>query len=153
LVATAIALRDANPEDTVVLITDDVTPRIAAKLVGLEARPMPETWRRPPSKDRAGNESRNLQQEIQRLQARQPRLAVGFGDGHTLDVEWLGRPVRFDEDFVRQVIKIAKDRFSLPLDKYPNRDPSTIPASVGHEQVQWMSYFEHVESWISDLDD
>ena len=80
IVASALVLREHTPATHVVLVTGDTGMRMTARRVGLDVIPMPEEYRLPHALDDEERERREMERELQRIQARRPKLSLGWGE-------------------------------------------------------------------------
>jgi len=76
LIASVLEYRAEHPNETIVLYTHDVGPRLTAQRLGIDARPIPADDLLPPQKDDAERENERLKRELHELRAAAPQLSV-----------------------------------------------------------------------------
>lgn len=76
IVAVAVALRRANPQEDIRLLSDDTRPLAKARAVGVPFETIPERWRRQEEVDDAARTEADLRAEIQALRANSPDLKM-----------------------------------------------------------------------------
>jgi rRNA-processing protein FCF1 len=113
LVASILDFRAANPESTVVLVTQDAGPRFTARDHGIQAISLEESLRLSDDLDPAERENRELRQRLQKLEQARPQLRltveenadVAIADGH-LRVT-LRQKFRTPDEFITQAVQQA----------------------------------------------
>jgi len=88
IVASAILARERNADSTIVLVTGDTGMRMTGKSRGVDTIAMPEQYRLPHAVDEEERERRQLERELQKLQARKPVMSIGWGE----DLDQVLRP-------------------------------------------------------------
>lgn len=85
LLASTIASCEEHPDETTILYTHDVGPRIKAKKRGITTRSLNDTDKLPPTKDETEAENERLRREIHEITTAAPRLKLTI-NGDTTDV-------------------------------------------------------------------
>ena len=78
LIATILDYKKCYPKAEVLLITEDTTPRITARGLGLEAVALPDTLKLPTEPDPVEQENQQLRKELEQIKVTLPKLALCF---------------------------------------------------------------------------
>ncbi len=147
----AIGLRLQESAHAVGLVTHDVTPRIAAGLVGIRAWDMPSRYSLPASQDPQVHEIRRLKAELEKERARRPDLHVDFGEGPILEIEWPRQALRFPDSLIRGVATSIEAKYPDPSKRFKNFDPALIPPEARDEERRISTYLAAVGTWLNSL--
>ena len=114
LIATVLTYQNENPNEIVRVYTEDTTPRITAKPLGVNAVAFPEHLKLAPELDPLEKENRELKAELNRLKTARPNLEFGFlvngARAGTLVVN-LEKPVEFATEAVNAAIQELRAKY------------------------------------------
>ncbi len=150
LVATAWHYQNAEGAE-VALATHDVTPRIAADLVGLRAVDMPADLKLPASEDPQAKEIRRLRGELERERARRPNLAVDIGGELRAEIDWSMEPLQVPALLFDEVVALQAEKYPRPSRRYQNTDPALIPPDAQQEERRIAGYLNQLPDWLDAL--
>ncbi len=150
LVATALHYQNTEGAD-VALVTHDVTPRIAASLVGLRAFDIPADLQLPASEDPQAQEVRRLRSELERERARRPDLTVDFCGEVMAEIDWSLEPVQIPAPVLDEVVALQAEKYPLPSRRYRNMDRALIPPDAEQEERRIARYLNQVRDWLDAL--
>lgn len=108
LVVTAYQFSQEHPQDRIVLVTADTTPRVLAKSNGLECPSPPVGWKAKSAHD----ESARKIAELELLVGKQPKLILTFDSGQTL-LESTVRSIKDFQTLKTRSLKALRIRFPL----------------------------------------
>jgi hypothetical protein len=114
LIATVLTYQSERPNEVVWLYTEDTTPRITAKPLGVNAVAFPEHLKLAPEPDPLEKENRELKAELNRLKTARPNLEFGFlvngVRAGTLVIN-LEKPVGFATEAVNAMIQELRVKY------------------------------------------
>ena len=151
LVATALGAQRGGAD--VILVTHDVTPRIAGNLVGIRAVDMPSAFLLPASEDPQAQEIRRLKADLEQERSRRPVLAVGVEGSQQVEIEWARQPLHIPRQVMDGVRSIQAETYPKPSRLYRNTDPALIPPDAQHLERGIAQHSRQVQDWLNTLND
>lgn len=79
LLAAILEFKESHPE-SVVLITQDIGPRLKANRLHIDARALPKSYRLPSEEDPLVKENKQLKNKLVKIQSAAPKLSLGFAE-------------------------------------------------------------------------
>lgn len=112
IIASALQAQHDDPEDSVILYTHDVGPRITAARLGITARELPANDRLPPQQDEIEKENERLKRELHDIKAAAPQLHLQINGQkqHATASTLASTPPTIDEDGITNAARAARDR-------------------------------------------
>jgi hypothetical protein len=114
LIASILEFKSQNPNDDVVLITQDTGPRMACRHHGIETAKLGEDYRVPDDPDEVEAENRSLKRRLAKFESALPKLIVCFADSDkSIHSKFkLKKPTVVDESKIQQ--EVSKVRSEVP---------------------------------------
>lgn len=115
LIATVLQFKSDNPNDAVVLVTQDVGPKLSARRLGIQVMELPRQYALPDDPDPIERENQELKARIARIENALPRVSAVFltENGYTIHQKIVIRqPPALDEEAMR--VQLDKRKSSLP---------------------------------------
>ncbi|HEY0021760.1 MAG TPA: PIN domain-containing protein [Longimicrobium sp.] len=134
LIATILQFRRDNPDLDVLLVTQDTTPKLTARPLGIAVSSLPEELRLHAAIDPVEQENRDLRRQLDRLRAATPKLALQFitksetQSSHTLRIN-LARPPGSPELFIAEQAAELERKYP-PLTKSNSTGGATTIAAA-----------------------
>lgn len=111
LIASCLSYRHSEPDINVALISGDTGARLKAGQHEIEAMVLPEKYKLSSALDAAEKEKKQLQQRIQQLETRFPKLKLTFADGENQFSATLLQPLAVAEEEIQQRITNIKSKY------------------------------------------
>lgn len=149
LLATILDYKSQHPDEEVVLVTQDTTPRLVGRALGINSVALSEALALPPEIDAVVQENRDLRKQLERMHSAMPKLSLLFQDKDRVTnhlhirLETLADP----EAYVRELIKQLRQ-------KYPIRPhmPIALGALTPSEE-EYARYKTELEGFFSRYED
>lgn len=136
LVASVIAYQAEHPDESIILYTHDVGPRLTAQRLGVTARAIPDEDRLPAQKDEIEQENERLKKELHELKTAAPQLHVTIDD--SADRVETSTMARMPRDLTDEVVDAAAKaaRGKLPsFTRGTHPEPESIVSRVNGRLV------------------
>lgn len=152
LIATALDYKQQNPSADVVLVTQDTTPRMVARALGLSVAKLADELKLPVEADPVEQENRELRRQLERLQAASPKLFLRFqgeeADNRTVfDLQRL--PAK-PEEYIREQVEQLREKYPAQWREQTPFGPMLVPPE--HEYRRYNAererYFEQYEEYL-----
>lgn len=139
LIAAILDFKNMNADTRVVLLSNDTGPKLHAHRFGIECIDLDEKYRIPPEEDLVLKENRELKNEILRIQAASPQLAVCFQDNESSSFQ------KYTLKRVKESTVMGKDEMAAKLRaKFPKMSPPLLPAPksplASHSIISGLEY-------------
>jgi hypothetical protein len=134
----------------VALVTNDVTPRIAAKLVGVPAVDMPESLRLPASEEPEQRELVRLRHELEQERSRRPVLGADFGESPVTEIEYAASPWVIPDVVCDQVIADQVSKYPPPSRRL-GLDAFLVTRESQEEEREIAEYPALLHRWLNEL--
>lgn len=161
LIASILTYRNENPGETIRFFTDDSTPRIVARTLGIDAAGFPEDLKLAAEPDPIEQENRKLKDELHRLKSVRPVLECGFLVGSkrkgTLSVT-VAKHAELSEQMVAAELQRLREQY--PHQSPPKRPPPTelsvailqLADTLGVPASEYARYNRDVDEFIKEMD-
>jgi hypothetical protein len=150
LVATALSMRALGFD--VAVVSNDVTPRIAARMVDIAAMDMPESLQLPASEEPEHREMVRLRTELEQERSRRPVLVADFGEARVIEIEYAASSWVIPDVVFDQVIADQVSKYPRPSQRLYGLDPFLVTREAVEEEREVAQYPTLLHRWLNDLD-
>lgn len=147
LVANCLTCRDLESNANVVLIAGDTGPRLKARQHGIAAMSLPEKYKLPSTLDATEKEKKKLQQRVQQLENRLPKLKLAFANEANQLNATLLQPIAMTEEEIQRRVTNIKSKYRKR--KRPVVTKSEL--SPGHSPLTSLNKFQGLVGNFNDF--
>jgi len=129
LIASCLTHREVETGRDIFLISEDTGPRLKAVQCGFRAMRLPDKYKLPSALDSVEKDKRQLQQRVQQLENRLPRLKLAFADESNRFKAVIQRPIAWSEEEIQRQIARIKNKYgkrAKPRKKEPKQNDSPL---------------------------
>jgi hypothetical protein len=112
LIANILQHQDEHPDETIVLYTHDIGPRLTAARLSITAKPIPDEDKLAPEQDETEKENERLKRELHELKTAAPQLTLRINDAlDNVSITTLTpQPDPIDENSINAQADTARDK-------------------------------------------
>jgi len=127
MIASVLQHQTDNPDERIVLVSNDTTARIKCRELGIETTTLPEKYQLPEQVDETEGEIRKLKRQIQRLENAMPKLAVYFAGTESASGRFgLRKAIEPNLDEIEQIVGTATET----VQEYETSVLSSLPSET-----------------------
>ena len=151
LFASMIEYRIENPNDSILICTNDIGPRLRAKQFGFKSLVLKEEYKLKSIESPEEKKIRQLEKELSQVKSQLPKLAITFGENKSYYNFHVLSEFENKDDFLSREYDLIKNKYPYLKNEYPDLN-SNLYHSFLYETMNKHSD-EIIKAYNNDLDE